>query len=92
MRWSSKSSPARQAFYFPLWDLNANWNGKTHYERWSINMFLFKGSEMGNITEHDDEAQISQVSCAQACAGEEYIFAGLQTLPSNQLTIEFPNL
>ena len=53
-----------QAYYFPMWDLNGNWNGETRYERWSINMFLFKGSEMGNITEHDDEAQISMVSCA----------------------------
>ncbi len=49
-----------------MWDLNGNWNGETQYERWSINLFLFKGSEMGNITEHDDEAQISMVSWAHS--------------------------
>lgn len=52
----------RQAYYFPIWDLNSNWDGNTLYGRWSINMFLFKGSEMGNVTEHDDEAQITTVS------------------------------
>jgi len=59
-----RSCAVWQAYYFPMWDLNGNWNGETRYERWSINMFLFKGSEMGNITEHDDEAQISMVSWA----------------------------
>ena len=48
-----------------MWDLNGNWAGDTRYGRWSINLFLFKGSEMGNVTEHDDEAQISMVSREQ---------------------------
>ncbi len=62
-------STLRQAFYFPMWDLNGNWDGKTLYGRWSVNLFLFKGSEMGNVTEHDDEAQISQVGHVQVTTG-----------------------
>ena len=45
-----------------MWDLNGNWDGKSLYGRWSVNLFIFKGSEMGNVTQHDDEEQISQVS------------------------------
>ena len=48
-----------------MWDINGNWVDDTVYGRWSINMFLFKGSEMRNVTKPDDEAQITTVSLEQ---------------------------
>lgn len=43
-------------YMFPVWDFHAR-----KYDRWSINFFLFKGSELPELVSNDDELQISQV-------------------------------
>ena len=44
------------SYVFPIWDYNA-----LAYNRWSINFFLFKGDEVGDVGPGDDEHQISIV-------------------------------
>ncbi len=60
-------SMLRQAYYFPLWDFNANRGKVSLYEQWHMHMVLFQGRDLAHVTpQHDMELYISTEVCRQS--------------------------
>ena len=58
---------AAQAYYFPLWDFNADRGTGSLYKKWHMHMVLFQGRDLAGLKPHVNmEARISTNVCRRS--------------------------